>query len=119
MQSLQTDVVVPAYSREFLEKEIVCSDGWKVGKSKELLCDATSWKILQIDVELNEKIADEIGESVPLRRHHAPVDVSYIQGVGDVITLKITKDDIIRALSEYSKKARQSSDEKAGGPITV
>jgi sporulation protein YlmC with PRC-barrel domain len=109
------------YSRELLDKDVVGSDGWKIGKSKEIICDVNSWQIVKIELELNEKIADEIGESLPLHRHHVPLDVSFVQGVGDVITLKATKDDVVRSLSMYAKKARQSPSEedKRGGPISV
>jgi sporulation protein YlmC with PRC-barrel domain len=109
------------FSREFLDKDIVGSDGWKIGKSKELICDRNSWQIVQLDVELNEKIEDEIGESVPLRHHHVPIDTSLVLGIGDVITLKITRDEVIKILSTYSKTARQSgleTDSKKG-PISV
>lgn len=108
------------YSKEFLDKDVVVADGWKIGKSKEIICDPNSWMITKLEVELNEKISDEIGESVPLRRHHVPLDVSYVQGIGDVITLKATKEEIIRVLSAYSKSVRQSnSSDKGSGPISV
>jgi len=108
------------YSREFLDKDVVGSDGWKIGKSKEIICDANSWRITSLEVELNEKIQDEIGESVPLRRHRVPIDVSYVQGIGDVITLRSTKEELIKVLSAHSKTVRQSSDvQKGDGPISV
>lgn len=108
------------YSREFLDKDIVGSDGWKIGKSKEIICDVSTWQVTKIELELNEKIADEIGESIPLHRHHVPIDVSYVQGIGDVITLKVTKDEVIKTLSTYAKMTRQSRPEEENkGPITV
>ena len=103
-----------------LDKEVVGSDGWKIGKSKEIICDPSSWQIIQIELELNEKIADEIGESVPLQRYHVPLDISFVRGVGDVITLKASKEEVISSLSGYARKVRQSqSEEDRKGPITV
>ena len=107
------------YSKDFLEKDVFTSDGWKIGKSKELICDQNTWQITKIELELNDKIAEEIGESVPLRRHHVPLDVSLVQGIGDVIPLKATKEDVVKVLSAYSKIARQPEPDKKSGPITV
>ncbi len=40
------------YSKEFLDKDVVGSDGWKIGKSKEIIVDPVTWHVSQIEIEL-------------------------------------------------------------------
>ena|SRR5271165_5550245 len=105
------------HSKDFLDKEVVGLNGWKIGKSKEIICDPNSWKITHIEVELNDKIEDEIGESPPLHHNRVPIEISYVQGIGDVITLKATKEEMIAIISEYNRSKRSETPQK--GPIIV
>jgi sporulation protein YlmC with PRC-barrel domain len=105
------------YSRDFLDKEVVGLNGWKIGKSKEIICDINSWRITHIEVELTDKIENEIGETLPLQHNRVPIDISYVQGIGDVITLKTTKEEIIAVLSAYAKSRQSEAPQK--GPIVV
>src|SRR5271168_2030877 len=104
-------------SRDFLEKEVVGSNGWRIGKSKEIICDNNTWQITHIEIELNDKIENEIGEPLPLHHNRLPIDISYVQGIGDVITLKATKEEIIAVLSAYNKSRQTEPTQK--GPIVV
>ena len=105
------------YSKEFLDKDVVGSDGWRIGKSKELICDPTNWHITQIEIELNEKIENEIGEKLPFRHTRIPIDINYVQGIGDVVTLKANKGEIITVLSAYYKTHQPQAPTK--GPVVV
>ena len=53
------------YSKEFLDKDVVGSDGWKIGKSKEIIVDPVTWHVSQIEIELNEKIENEWERKCP------------------------------------------------------
>ena len=105
------------YLKDFLDKEIVGSDGWKIGKSKEVICDPKTWQITQIEVELNEKIESEMGEPLAYRHNRVPLDITFVQGVGDMITLKTTKEEIVKALAVVII-ARQA-EAPHSGPIVV
>jgi sporulation protein YlmC with PRC-barrel domain len=105
------------YSRDFIDKEVVGADGWKIGKSKEIICDNNTWRITHIEIDLNEKIENEIGERLPFSQHRIPIDINFVQGIGDVITLKAPKEEIIKVLSAYTKAHQPDLPEK--GPIVV
>jgi len=105
------------HSRDFLDKEVVGFNGWKIGKSKEIICDGNTWKITHLEVELNDKIENEIGETLPLQHNRVPIDISYVQGIGDVITLKATKEEMITVLTAYNRTRQSELPEK--GPIVV
>jgi len=105
------------YSKEFLDKDVVGSDGWKIGKSKEIICDVNTWRISQIEIELNEKIENEIGEKLPFRHSRVPIDINYVLGIGDIITLKAKKEEILAILSAYNRTHQPEEPQK--GPIVV
>jgi sporulation protein YlmC with PRC-barrel domain len=105
------------YGKEFLDKDVVGSDGWKIGKSKEIICDPVTWQITQIEIEPNEKFENEIGVGLPFRHNRLPLDITYVQGVGDLITLKVPKKEITTVLSAASKARQLEAPEK--GPIVV
>ncbi|HYB03486.1 MAG TPA: PRC-barrel domain-containing protein [Nitrososphaerales archaeon] len=104
-------------SKEFLDKDVVGSDGWKIGKSKEIIVDPATWHVSQIEIELNEKIEDELGEKMPFRHNRVPIDINYVQGIGDIITLKAKKDEILTIMSAYSRTHQPEEVQK--GPIVV
>lgn len=105
------------HSREVLEKEVVGSNGWKIGKSKEVIIDSATWRVTHLEVELNDSILKEISEAKPLQRNRFPIEISYLQGVGDFITLKATKEEMVSVLASYVKSQPRESPEK--GPVVV
>ena len=105
------------YSKEFLDKDVVGSDGWKIGKSKEIIIDPVTWRVSQLEIELNEKIENEIGDKLPFRHNRVPIDINYIQGNGDIITLKAKKDEIVTISSAYNRTHQPEEPQK--GPIVV
>ncbi|MGI0090807.1 MAG: PRC-barrel domain-containing protein [Nitrososphaerales archaeon] len=95
---------------DITDKEVVGLDGWKIGKSKEVIFDRDNWKITHLDVQLKGNIEQELGmTSSPLQRNHLPVSVESVQGIGDVITLKTTKDELKRELTAYNITTRHES----------
>lgn len=108
------------HSRELLDKEVVGSNGWKIGKSKEIIIDSNTWRITQLDVELNDSIQKEMSDAKPLQRTRVPIDISYVQGVGDFITLKATKEEMISVFANFAKSQQQQHHEAPEkGPIVV
>ena len=101
------------YGKELLDKDVFGMNGWKIGKSKDLVFDVGSWQITHLDIELKGNIEAELGmDSAPLMHNHLPIAISNFQGVGDVITLKATKEEIVSALSAYRHQ-------KVGAPTAM
>ncbi len=105
------------YGRQILDKEVVGFNGWKIGKSKEIIIDSDSWRVTHIEVELNDNIVNELSGPVPLHKNRIPIEISYVQGIGDLITLKATKEEIVAVLSAYNKAHQPEEPQK--GPVVV
>jgi sporulation protein YlmC with PRC-barrel domain len=82
--------------KEILDKEVIVNSGWKIGKAKDLVIDRQNWQITHLYVEVRGNIESELGiTSIPLSHRHFPIPTSYVQGVGDIITLNATKEEIV------------------------
>jgi sporulation protein YlmC with PRC-barrel domain len=85
-------------------KEVVGLNGYKIGKAKDLVIDRNSWRVTHIDVELKSEIEQDLGmASSPLAHNHLPIDVSKIEGVGEMIILKTTREQLVDEITAYSK----------------
>jgi sporulation protein YlmC with PRC-barrel domain len=101
-----------------LDKEVVGTNGWKIGKSKELIIDNNNWSITHLEVELRSNIEAELGmPTAPLSHNRLPIPISTVQGVGDVITLRTTKEEIVSSLSAYTRTAQTT--QRPAGTVTV
>jgi sporulation protein YlmC with PRC-barrel domain len=93
------------YGKELLEKEVFWTDGWKIGKSKELTIDQNGWTVTHLEVELGSNIEMELGMSTTRLSHNRlPIPMSAVRGVGDVITLRATKAEIVSTIVSYSRE---------------
>jgi sporulation protein YlmC with PRC-barrel domain len=100
------------YGKDVIDKEVVGTNGWKIGKAKDVYFEDNNWQITYLDIELRGNIENELGMgSVPLNHNHLPIATSHIQGVGDVITLNTTKEEIVEKLGAM-KKAQESKQQK-------
>lgn len=84
-------------------KEVVGLNGYKIGKSKDVVI-GNDWRVTHLDVELKSNIEQELGmASMPLSHNHIRIDVSKVEGVADVITLKVTKEQMVDELTAYTR----------------
>ena len=92
------------YGNELRDKEVVGLNGWKIGKSRDIIVNPMDWKITDLEVELRGNIENELGmDSIPLAHNRLPISISHIQGVADMIVLKITKEEIVASLAAYKR----------------
>jgi hypothetical protein len=77
------------YGKDSLDKEVVGTNGWKT---------------THLDVELRGNIETELGMiTTPLAHNRLLISISLAQGVGDLITLRATKEEIVSNLAAYSR----------------
>jgi sporulation protein YlmC with PRC-barrel domain len=85
-------------------KEVIGLNGYKIGKAKDLVIERKSWRVTHIDVELKSDIEKDLGmASSPLVHNHLPIEVSKVEGVGEMIVLKTTREQFIDEITAYSK----------------
>ena len=86
---------------------MVGKNGFKIGKSKDVIIDKDTWRVTHIDVQLRETIEAELGmQGSILSRSHLPLPVNSIEGIADVITLNTTKEELIRDINQYRPPAQ-------------
>jgi sporulation protein YlmC with PRC-barrel domain len=97
------------FTKELLDKDVIGLNGIKIGKSKDVFIDPLTWQVTYLYVELKGNIAEELGmPSTILFKNNLPLSISHIQGVGDLITLKSTKEEIIAILSDFNKSQQKT-----------
>ena len=82
-------------------KKVITSDAFNVGKiSGAEMSD--KWKITHLHVDLSKDATTELGFKKPILGHITIlVQVTLIKGLGDVITLTRTREEL-RGIPEYS-----------------
>jgi sporulation protein YlmC with PRC-barrel domain len=84
---------------DLLDKEVIDLNGLLIGTVKNVMFDEKVWMVGSFDVQLNDDMAKEFEMKKVVRNYRFPLDVNYVQGIGDKITLKIGKDELMSALS--------------------
>jgi sporulation protein YlmC with PRC-barrel domain len=80
---------------DFVDKEVIGLNGWVIGTIKDVVFDEKTWKIGFLDVELDPEIAKEYDMKKLFRSTHIPLDVDQVQGIGDKVTLKTSKEELM------------------------
>ena len=83
-------------SREIEGKPVLGSNGWKIGKAKDIVFDERTWRVLSLDVELEKDVAREFDMQTHFHKTHVEMNVSYIQAIGDAIILNTSKEDLFK-----------------------
>ncbi len=83
---------------DLLGKEVIDLNGLLIGTVKNVMFDEKAWMVGLFDVQLNDDMAKEFEMKKVFRNYRFPLDVNYVQGIGDKITLKIGKDELMSAL---------------------
>ena len=90
------------YSQDIGGKEVLGSNGWKVGKAKDLIFDEKSWQVSSLDVELDGDVAKEFDMKGHFHKTHVAVNVSYVHAIGDSVILNASKEELFRFMSSGS-----------------
>jgi sporulation protein YlmC with PRC-barrel domain len=85
-----------------LGKEVVELNGSVIGIVKNVLFDDNAWEVTSLDVELNEKTADELDAKKLFRNFRIPLGVNLVQGIGDTILLRTPKDELTAILASQN-----------------
>lgn len=106
-------------SDDIIGKEVVGKNGYRIGKTKEVIFGMNDWRITHIDVELKDNIEAELGMSGSILSHsRVPLEVSNIEGIGDVITLKTTKEELVRDINSYNAPGNRTIPPPPSAPRT-
>ncbi len=96
-------------SQDIDGKEVLGSNGWKVGKAKDLTFDEKSWRVSSLDVELDRDVAKEFDLKGHFHKTHVAVNVSYVHAIGDSVILNASKEELFRLMSTGSNPTGTTS----------
>jgi sporulation protein YlmC with PRC-barrel domain len=86
-------------AEDLIGLEVVGSNAWKIGKVKDLVIETKSWQVTAIVVELEKSVAEEFRLKRRLSKTHIPLNVSYVQAVGDRVILKSSKEEVFQQVA--------------------
>ena len=84
---------------DFLGKEVVELNGLLIGTIKNVAFDEKAWQVGSFDVQLDENVAKEFEMKKVFRNYLFPLNVIHVQGIGDKVTLKTSKEELMTLLA--------------------
>jgi sporulation protein YlmC with PRC-barrel domain len=84
--------------RELENKEVISKDGAVVGKTTNAMVDTSQWRVISLEVNLDDGIAEDLEMKKMFRSTTLPVPIDQVEAVGDTILLKTRKDEIASVL---------------------
>jgi sporulation protein YlmC with PRC-barrel domain len=92
-----------------LGKEVIELNGGLIGVVKNVMFDEDSWHVGSFDVQLNEEVAKEFEKKKVFRNYRFPLDVNLVQGIGDKITLRTSKEELMTLLATLEEASDTQS----------
>ncbi len=86
-------------------------NGWTIGTVKNVIFDEKTWQVGSLDVELNGEVAKEFEMKKVFRSTHIPLGVAHVQGIGDKVSLKTSKEDLMALVASLNAHPQASTSE--------
>jgi sporulation protein YlmC with PRC-barrel domain len=84
---------------DLLGKEVIEMNGSLIGIIKNVMFDEKAWEVGSLDIQLDENMAKEFEMKKVFRNYRIPLSVSYVQGIGDKVILKNSKEELMALLA--------------------
>jgi sporulation protein YlmC with PRC-barrel domain len=81
------------------DKEVLGEKGRLIGKVKDGTVDDKTWQITSLEVELKGDVAKEFNLKKTFSSSSIPIDVQFVRGVGDKVMLKVSTEEVGRAIN--------------------
>jgi sporulation protein YlmC with PRC-barrel domain len=85
------------------DMEVIGLNGFIIGTLQSLDFDSKTWQVRSLVVELDSDVAREFDLKKLLRGTRVLIDVNNVQGVGDKITLKTGKEDLMAEIKSLGQ----------------
>jgi sporulation protein YlmC with PRC-barrel domain len=113
-------------TNEIVGKEVIGSDGFKLGKINDTEFDVNTWKLNSLEVQLEKDVAEEHHLRHRFRKTRVIINVDHVQSVGDKVILKGSKEDLLKLIAsatstvpEEEQNQQQIPEAIAGGSSEV
>jgi sporulation protein YlmC with PRC-barrel domain len=87
------------YVRDLEGKEVVSKDGAVVGKTTNAVVDTGLWRVVSVEINLDDTIAEQLRMKKMFRSTTMPVPVEQVEAVGDKLLLKSRESEIVAMLA--------------------
>jgi sporulation protein YlmC with PRC-barrel domain len=84
---------------EIIGKEVIGSQGDKLGTVHDIQFDGKGWNVLAIGVRLEKDVADEYNLAHRFRKAEVLIDVKHIQAVGDRVILTGSRKELLQTVT--------------------
>jgi sporulation protein YlmC with PRC-barrel domain len=93
------------YAKDLVGLEVVGPHGWRLGKIENVLLDKTTWKATQVEVKLEKEVAEGLHMRHRFKSAILPIPVERITGVGNVVSINYTQEDVDNLIASQGKSA--------------
>jgi len=96
---------------EIIGKEVVGLSGYDLGKVSNLQVDERQWKVVALEIHLDKDVAEEHRLRHRFRRTKVLINVEHVQGVGDRVVLKGSREDLLKLVAASPPIGPQEKEE--------
>ena len=85
-------------SSEIIGREVISSQGEKLGRVRDVQFDERGWSVLALGVELEKDVADRYDLKRRFRKTEVVIEVKQIQAVGDKVILTGSSKELLQLI---------------------
>ena len=90
-------------SSEIIGREVIGSQGDKLGTVHDVQFDEKGWNVLALGVQLEKDIADKYNLGHRFRKTEVMIEVKHIQAVGDKVILTGSSKELLQLISSTAQ----------------
>jgi len=90
-------------SSEIIGREVIGSQGDKLGTVHDVQFDEKGWNVLALGVQLEKDIADRYNLGHRFRKTEVMIEVKHIQAVGDKVILTGSSKELLQLISSTAQ----------------
>ena len=85
-------------SSEIIGREVISSQGEKLGRVRDVQFDERGWSVLALGVQLEKDVADRYDLKRRFRKTEVVIEVKQIQAVGDKVILTGSSKELLQLI---------------------
>ncbi len=99
-------------TNEILGKEVIASNGFKLGTITDTEFDENTWKVTSLEVHLEKEIAEEYNLRQRLKKTKVLIHADHVQAVGERVILRGAREDLLRLIGSAPPSVPQEEQQK-------
>jgi sporulation protein YlmC with PRC-barrel domain len=93
--------------KDLIGLEVVGPHGWKIGTVENVPVDTSTWRVSEIEVKLEKEVAEKLNMKRLFRSTILPVGTERITGIGNVISINYTQEEMDNYVASQSASKKQ------------